>query len=236
LSDYYPTYYPLFAQLTGIACVVIGGGSVAERKASSLMEAGALVTLISPSCSPQVECWEQQGRVTLVRQGYCIGMRELADAMLVFAATDSREINESVRLEAESMGKLVTVADDTAGSNFIVPAVVRRGRLVIAISTGGASPSVAKRIKQELEQTFGTEYEDYLELLQELRMLIQSLVGDTAVRQHLFRLMLEWELMGFIKSGHMNAIWKQELFDQITKAPTLAGMEQVGLWIQGYSD
>ncbi|NHN30118.1 precorrin-2 dehydrogenase/sirohydrochlorin ferrochelatase family protein [Paenibacillus agricola] len=227
-------YYPLFANLTGKACAIVGGGAVAERKAASLLEAGALVTVISPACSAQMESWVQQGKLALVREGYRAGMSAVAQATLVFAATDSYEINESIRLEAESLGKLVTVADHTAGSGFIVPAVVRRGRLLIAVSTGGASPAVAKKIKQELEHTFGSEYEDYLDLLQELRLLIQSLVGNTVVRQHVFKLMLEWDLIGFIRLGHLKAAWKRELFDRVTQTPTLDGMVRIGLWIQGH--
>jgi precorrin-2 dehydrogenase/sirohydrochlorin ferrochelatase len=236
LKKEHVSHYPLLVNLTGKHCVVIGGGRVAERKVDSLLEAGALVTVISPFCSPQIEGWEQVGMLSVLREYYQSGMREVAEALLVFAATDDPHINESVRWEAESMGKLVTVADNAADSSFIVPAVVRRGKLLIAVSTGGASPAIAQKIKQELEHTYGSEYEIYLELVQELRLLVQSLVNDTAVRQQMFRVMLGWELMALIRSGYVGTTLKQHLFEQTVSDPTAAGMERIGVWIQGHID
>jgi precorrin-2 dehydrogenase/sirohydrochlorin ferrochelatase len=226
------SYYPLMADLTGKSCVIIGGGQVAERKAESLIDAGARVILVSPVCSPQIERWIQSGTVLVLRDYYRGGMQEIRDALLVFAATDSRAVNEAVCQEAKALGKLVSVADHTMGSSFIVPAVVRRGKLVIAISTGGASPAVAKKIRRELEQAFGQEYEVYLELLQELRLLIQSIVGDTVLRQAIFKSMLSWDLLAWIRSGRMDAAARQELIAHIQSDPSTAGMDLVGSWIQ----
>jgi precorrin-2 dehydrogenase/sirohydrochlorin ferrochelatase len=218
--------------ITGKPCVIVGGGTVAERKAESLLEAGAAVTVISPACTEQLQQWVRLGRITLVPQPYQTGMQELREAVLVFAATNQAEINAAVRLEAEGLGKLVTVADDSAGSSFIVPAVVRRGKLVLAVSTAGASPAVAKRVRQELEQAYGQEYEIYLELLQELRTLIQSQLESTAERQEMFRRMLEWELLAWIRSGGFTASAKKELISRIEANPTVDGMKQLDQWIR----
>lgn len=225
------TYYPLMLDVRDKPCLIIGGGAVAERKAEALMEAGAQVTVVSPVCTPQLEHWDQAGLITLVRDAYRPQLPQLMEALLVFAATDKPEINAAVRMEAESLGKLVNVADDAERSRFIVPATVRRGKLLISVSTAGASPAVARRVKQELEQVFGEEYEIYLDLLNDLRSLIQTILPDTYERQRWFRGMLEWELLPLIRSGKLPPDGRKQLMDMIKQAPTSAGMEQVGAWI-----
>jgi precorrin-2 dehydrogenase/sirohydrochlorin ferrochelatase len=228
-------YYPLMLDITEKPCLIVGGGMVAQRKAESLIEAGAVVTVVSPACTEQLEQWERSGRVSIIRNRFSTGMAVMREALLVFAATDQTEINTEVRLEAEALGKLVTVADDTQHSRFIVPAVVRRGKLLIAVSTAGASPAVAKRVKQELEISYGEEYETYLELLQQLRLLIKAKVKDTAERQDLFKAILEWNLLPWIKAGGFGALAKQELLLRIEAEPTLAGARQIDEWIRGFS-
>ncbi|NOU96000.1 bifunctional precorrin-2 dehydrogenase/sirohydrochlorin ferrochelatase [Paenibacillus sp. LMG 31456] len=229
------SYYPLMLDIIGKPCVIIGGGAVAQRKAESLIEAGARITLISPACTEQLEEWARVGHVTILKKQYQAGMPELREALLIFAATNQAEINAAVRLEAESMGKLVTVADDSERSGFIVPAVVRRGKLVISVSTAGASPAVAKRVRHELEKTYGEEYEVYLELLHELRVLIKEKVRDTVDRQVIYKSMLEWELLGWIRSGGFVSSTKRELMEHIAADPTLAGMKQLDKWIREHS-
>ncbi|MCR8629617.1 precorrin-2 dehydrogenase/sirohydrochlorin ferrochelatase family protein [Paenibacillus radicis (ex Xue et al. 2023)] len=226
------SYYPLMLDIIGKPCVIIGGGVVAQRKAESLIEAGATITLISPACTEQLEEWALGGHVSIIKKHFQTGMTELREALLIFAATDQAEINEAVRLEAEALGKLVTVADDSKRSGFIVPAVVRRGKLVISVSTTGASPAVAKRVRQELEKTYGEEYEVYLELLQELRSLIKLKVKDTIERQAIFKSMLEWDLLGWIRSGSFISSSKQALMQRIEAEPTLAGIKKLDKWIR----
>ncbi|WP_051620287.1 precorrin-2 dehydrogenase/sirohydrochlorin ferrochelatase family protein [Paenibacillus sp. UNC451MF] len=225
-------YYPLMLNAEDKPCVIIGGGTVAERKAEALIEAGAHVTVISPECSPQLERWGQDGTITIVYESYRFGLPQLNRAFLVFAATDKLEVNAAVRMEAESMGKLVNVADDSERSGFIVPATVRRGKLLISVSTAGASPAVARKVKQELELVFGQEYEEYLDLLQELRLLIQQVVSDTSERQDWFRRMLEWDLLPLIRLGRLLTDDRRELYQIIEGEPTSAGMERAKAWLQ----
>ncbi|WP_282941255.1 bifunctional precorrin-2 dehydrogenase/sirohydrochlorin ferrochelatase [Paenibacillus sp. RC67] len=225
-------FYPLMLNAKDKPCVIIGGGAVAERKAEALIEAGAQVTVISPSCTPQLERWGQEGIITLVHESYHAELPQLIRALLVFAATDKPEVNAAVRREAESLGKLVNVADDSERSGFIVPATVRRGKLLISVSTAGASPAVARKVKQELEQTFGEEYEVYLDLLHDLRFLIQSILTDTGERQRWFRSMLGWDLLPLIRSGRFPASGKKELMEIIKREPTSVGLERVQTWIQ----
>lgn len=192
-------YYPILLDLQNRSCVIVGGGRVAERKAASLLEAGARVKLIAPEITPRLEAWVKDGTVSLRRERYRAGLPELGEARLVFAATDRSEVNEQVKHEAEQLGKLFNSADDQNAGGFIVPAVVRRGRLTVAVSTSGASPALAAALKRKLEEVFPAAYEPYVELLNDLRMAVQELVPDTQTRQEMFRGMLAWPLLAVLE-------------------------------------
>ncbi|UQZ86728.1 Precorrin-2 dehydrogenase [Paenibacillus konkukensis] len=234
MSGKEPNYYPLMINIADKPCVIVGGGAVAERKAQALLEAGAAVTVVSPEATSRLRQWQQEGKLRLIAEPYRPLMSCIRSAYLIFAATDRPDVNKAVRLEAEQQGKLVNVADDAVRSGFIVPATVRRGKLLIAVSTAGASPAVAKKVKRELEQAFGEEYEQYLDLLQELRVLIQSVVPDTQRRQELFKRMLEWELLSWIRSGRFDERAKAELLERIGLEPTAQGMDAIGRTIREY--
>lgn len=160
--------YPI--SLVGLAerrAVVIGGGAVAARKAAGLLKAGARVTVISPEATPELRAWAEEGRILLLVRGYQPG--DLADAFLVIAATDDGAVNRAVWAEATRRGCLVNVVDDPAHSNFISPAVIRRDEITVAIQTGGASPALARRLRERLEAAIGPEYSVLARLLAELR-------------------------------------------------------------------
>jgi len=148
-------------------CLVIGGGSVAWRKIAALSEAGAAVIVIAPQVLPEIRAGIEGGGIEWLQRDYRPG--DLEGAFLVISATDDAGVNRSVWEEAEQRGCLVNVVDDPARSNFILPAVVRRGELSIAISTGGASPALARRLRESLEETYGPEYGELAEILAELR-------------------------------------------------------------------
>ncbi len=148
-------------------CVVIGGGAVAARKVAGLLTAHAAVTVISPQLVPELEQRAAAGEVQVVRRAYQPG--DLEGAALVIAATDDPAVNRAVWEEASRRGCLINVVDDPACSNFIVPAVVRRGEITVAVSTGGASPALARRLRERLAATIGPEYGILADLLAELR-------------------------------------------------------------------
>ncbi|OXM86877.1 precorrin-2 dehydrogenase/sirohydrochlorin ferrochelatase family protein [Paenibacillus rigui] len=224
-------YYPLLVDLWGKPCVIVGGGTVAERKAQGLLEAGGRITVISPVCSPQLQQWGLDRRLTLKHESYRAGMPELEEALLIFAATDQPQVNEAVRLEAQALGKLVNSTDHAEQSGFIVPAVVRRGKLLLTVSTSGASPAVARKVRQELEQVFGTEYELYLDLLHELRAEVQMKVGETKERQDIFRHMLGWRLLDWIRSGSFDDEARGMLVERVSARPSVTEMDAIGDWI-----
>ncbi|MDQ3377593.1 MAG: bifunctional precorrin-2 dehydrogenase/sirohydrochlorin ferrochelatase [Actinomycetota bacterium] len=143
--------------VSGRRCVVVGGGGVASRKARGLLESGARVVVVSPEVTPEIEDMD----VTVERRPYAPG--DLAGCTLAFAATDSREVNAAVVREAEEHGIPVNVADRPAEGDFALPSVLRRGGLQVAVSTGGASPTLARRIRDAMEPSFAAEWESVVE-------------------------------------------------------------------------
>lgn len=225
-------WYPVLLDLEDKPCLVVGGGRVAERKACTLMEAGASVTVVSPRLTPQLEAWAEQGLIRTQREEYTAGLPVLAQAFLVFAATGDAVVNAQVCAEAEALGKLVNSADDAEAGGFIVPATLRRGRLTLAVSTAGASPSLAAKVRRQLEDMFGEEYAPYLELMHELRMTVQTVVSDTSERQELFRAMLEWKLLPLFKSGRLPYDhFRSELLRRVAEDPTIDGICSIGDWL-----
>ena len=151
--------YPIFLNLDGKRCVVVGGGAVANRKARKLLQARAEVVAISPEVKPELESVATEVRRRPYREG------DLEGASLVFAATNRREVNAAVTREARGRGIPVNVADEPSEGDFALPSVLRRGQLQLAVSTGGASPTLARRVRYELESAFGSEWAGVVEAL-----------------------------------------------------------------------
>jgi precorrin-2 dehydrogenase / sirohydrochlorin ferrochelatase len=163
-SDTASVYYSAFLNLKKKKTVVVGGGKVAERKIRSLINTGAHITVISPDITKRIEKEKEKGRIRHISRQYRRG--DLKDSFLVIAATDSRVVNEKVSQDSPC---LVNVVDTPELCNFIVPSVINRGPLTIAISTGGISPALSRSIRQELEKIYGHEISDYLKLLKKIR-------------------------------------------------------------------
>ena len=161
------TEYPVNLILTGRRCLVVGGGSVAERKAESLLAAGADVTVISPELTAKLSAWAEQGRILCVARQYRSG--DAVGYLLVLCATDCAAVNEQAAREARQSGALVNVADTPELCDFTLPARLQRGNLSVAVSTGGQSPALARELRNELAGQLGPEYAEYLELAGRLR-------------------------------------------------------------------
>jgi len=147
--------------------VVIGGGYVAARKVEGLLTAGARVKVISPVLIPELQSLAVSGDVTYCQRTYQDG--DLEGAYLVIAATDETSVNRAVWAEASRRGCLVNVVDDPEHSTFILPAVLQRGEMSVAVSTGGGSPALSRRLRERLEEIIGAEYGTLTELMAELR-------------------------------------------------------------------
>jgi siroheme synthase-like protein len=161
------SYYPVFLNISGKRCVVVGGGQVALRKVRALLEHRANIEVISPDpCSELIELAED-GQIRVFRRHYQPG--DLRKAFTAIAATDNSDINLQVVKEARRNAVLVNVVDDAENSDFILPSYLRRGDVTVAISTAGRSPALARKIRTRLEKVFGDEYASLALLIDEVR-------------------------------------------------------------------
>jgi precorrin-2 dehydrogenase / sirohydrochlorin ferrochelatase len=167
--------YPIMLRLEGKRVVVIGGGRVAERKVTGLLGTGSLITVISPQATDKLKGLADSGLIEWLERSF--SKEDIKGAFLIFAATNDNVLNQSIRMAASEQ-QLVTIADDPEGSDFHVPSHIQRGRLSIAVSTGGASPTLARKIREQLEHQFDDQFEEYLEFLFSARQRILKEVKD----------------------------------------------------------
>lgn len=193
-------YYPLFADLRGRRCIVVGGGMVAQRKVATLLRFGAKVTVISPTATQRLRRYAQQGVIRYVPRRFkaC----DLEGAWLVYAATDDQSINERVHRTASRARVFTNVVDQPSLCSFIAPAIFRRDPLVIAISTGGASPALAKRLRRELARTIGSDYARMLRLLRDLRGIAKQRLPSSHDRKRYFDRLVQGQVFAFVRQGN----------------------------------
>ena len=197
-------YIPIFLDVTGRECVVVGGGEVAARKVEALLEAGAHVTVVSPRLSQPLDSLAARGLVSHIDRDYERG--DIRGCVLVYAATDDSKLHRELATEACALGIPVNVVDVPELCTFISPAVVNRGDLQIAISTGGASPAFAARLRRALENQFGTEYALTLEVLRAARRRLRAEEIDPADRTRRLRELADSALPDAIAVGDVAAI------------------------------
>jgi precorrin-2 dehydrogenase len=173
----------MFLKLTGRRCLVVGAGAVAESKIAGLLDAEATVCVVAPEATPQIQSWAAAGQIEwLARQWE---PDDLDDMFLVVAATDSPDLHKQIFAEAGRRGVLCNVVDVPELCDFYYPAVVQRGALQIAVSTGGQSPALAQRLRRELEEQFGPEYETWLQQLGKEREKLFAATMDPEERRRL---------------------------------------------------
>jgi len=165
-------YYPVFWDIKDKKCVVVGGGDVALRKIRRLRDCGAKVLVISPQLAPELIAMKAEEVIEHVFDQYDV--QYLEGAVLVIGATDDEKTNTAIARDARSRGILVNIVDDPQKCDFILPSVVERGDLTIAIGTGGKSPALARYLREELEIKYGTEYGILLNILGRLRPQIKN--------------------------------------------------------------
>lgn len=198
------TYYPVFLRVAGRSCIIIGGGAVAEQKVKSLLRAGALVTVISPTVTPRLAALAAAHEIEHRQRGYIRG--DLHGCVLAYAATDDEQLQRQLVADAQEAGVLVNVVDRPPLCDFITPAMVARGDLIVAISTGGASPALAKRIRQDLEERFGWEYEVALRLFRRLRDHLAAQLCSPAERRRIFSALANSSLLDYLRECQPHAV------------------------------
>lgn len=174
----YDRLYPIFLKLSGKACLVVGGGSIALQKAEAMINCGACITVISPDAVPELTALASSGQLALEQRPYSPG--EAAEYYLVIAATDQPDINQRVYDDAKSGGRIVNVVDVPELCDFYVPSILKRGRLQIAVSTAGAAPRIARRLRKKIDAQLPEAYEDLLEWLNCVRCEVKDLIPNSS--------------------------------------------------------
>lgn len=198
------TFYPVNLKISGRLCLVVGGGNVALRKIRSLLGCQARVTVISPVVGAEIRALAENDEITLHRRGYREG--DLAGAFLAFAATDNPEVQEHVAREAARRDILLNIVDDPDRCDFQVPAKVRRGELLLTVSTGGGSPALSKLIREQLEEQFSGEYGKVISLFARIRGVVVDGSGGSESNRKLFRELLESEIVDLTQRGEWRRV------------------------------
>jgi precorrin-2 dehydrogenase len=191
--------YPIVLRLRDRRVLVVGSGKVGARKAAGLVEAGAQVVVVSPRFAPAFARLVDTAALTLIERRYTV--EDLAGMALAVAATDDREVNAQICDDARRAGVLVSVADDPRASDFIVPAVVRRGDLLLAISTGGRSPALAGHLRRELDLLVPDDWEVLVRFLGVARAKVQTAVDTPTRRQELMKQLITVDILSTLRDG-----------------------------------
>ena len=197
------TYYPIFADLHGRRCLVVGGGVIAQRKVTALMSCGAHVDVISPTVTPQLATYARAGRIRYLPRAF--RPRDLARMWVVIAATDDHAVNRLVARAAQAHRVFANVVDTPQQCSFIAPAMFRRGPLSIAVSTGGASPTLAKRLRTELGRLGGPHYTQMLSLLISLRPAAHRQLPTFTDRKRYFDQLVSGRVFDLVRAGKRRA-------------------------------
>jgi precorrin-2 dehydrogenase/sirohydrochlorin ferrochelatase len=197
-------YYPVNLDIKNRKCLVVGGGDVGTRKVITLLECGACVTVVSIDASEKVLKLAESGRIKLKRRPYA--GEDLEGMFLVICATDNEKLNLQVSRDAEKLNMLCNIADRPEACNFILPALVKRGDLVIAVSTSGKSPAFAKKLRKDLEKQYGPEYAGFLRLMGAVRKRLLSESHEPEEHKHLFEKLICRDIVQLIKNNETGKI------------------------------
>lgn len=193
--------YPINLRMANKKCIVVGGGTVACRKVKSLLAAGAEVAVLSPELTVELKEMQQRNQFNYIARPYRKG--DLRGFFLVICATDDSAVNEAVAEEAEAAGILANVVDVPELGNFSVPAQVKRGDLLLTVSTGGKSPVLAKRLRQELAKLYGEEYGEYLNLLDKVRRELKQKLATPKEREFFWRETINEDILAMLRQGRI---------------------------------
>ena len=197
-------YYPIYLNITNKRCIVVGGGEVGERKAERLLECGAHVVVIGRALTPLLEKMKEEGRIDHIDADYDDAYLE--QASVVIGATNRDDVNKRISGDAGKRGILVNIVDDPARCDFILPSLVKRGDLVIAVSTGGRSPALAKKLREDMEASFGPEYETFLEIMGNLRKVAIAGGCSPEDNKKMFELLVKSDILRLIRENNREGI------------------------------
>jgi len=193
------SFYPVFVQLEGKKVVVVGGGNVAYRKVLALLECGAAIHLAGRALTPELKQMVENEEIHFLGREF--SEDSLENAFMIIAATDDKDLNHHISTCARKKGVLVNAVDQPPDCDFIVPSILKRGDLQIAISTSGKSPALARRIRKSLEVQFGEEYETFLAMMGRLRKEILSLGLPQKENSRIFQKIVDSDLLENFSDG-----------------------------------
>ncbi len=202
--------YPITLDLQGRPCLVVGGGVIAERKATGLLDAGARVSVVSPTLSPGLMSLATDGRLGWRPREYAAG--DTGGFFLVMVATDDRAVNAAVAAEARAAGVLVNCADDPERCDFILPALLRRGPVTVAVTTGGASPIMARLVRDELSALLPAEWGALTGLVADVRQALRQ--RGLSLDAERWRRALDEELHRLVAAGQSSEA-RQRLLERL---------------------
>ena len=193
-------YYPIFLKLEGQPCLVVGGGDVASRKIATLIEAGAIVSVVAPTVSAEISNWLESETISSYRPGD-YQPSDLEGQLLVIAATNMTSVNQQVFDQAEALGVLANIVDSPELCRFILPSIVDRSPLVVAISSGGTAPVLARMVRQKLETMLPFAYGDLARFAGSLRELVKSKLDSLDGRRKFWERLFEGPIANLVLSG-----------------------------------
>ena len=192
-----PDYYPVYLNLAEKRCVIIGGGVIAQGKIGGLLQAGCTITVISPDATPGIRQAAQRGDITWIQRVYQPG--DLEGAFIGVAATNVWHVNREIYEEAERLGVLLNVVDDPDLCSFIAPSVVKREPVTLAISTGGASPALARKLRESLAHSDALEWADLADVLAQARRIIKE--NRVAIDPERWQCCINRDLLKMVQDG-----------------------------------
>ena len=212
----YP-YYPIYLDIENRNVIIIGGGNVCARKAETMMKYGARVTVVSPEFTDEIEGWAREGCLALKRKQY--EEADLKNANLVIASTDVQAVNEQIAADCRARRIPVNVVDVTPLCEFIVPAIIEKGSVQIAISTGGRSPALARTLKEDLQRMIGPEYAEVNDVLGTLRDGAKAVLPTDVDRKAFFDGIVAAGILDMLRDGR-----RREAYETIARACEAAGV------------
>ena len=192
-------YYPIFIDIEDRNVVIIGGGNVCARKAETMMKYGARVTVVSPEFTDEIEQWAHDGALAIKRKPY--DASDLDGANIVIASTDDQRVNEQIAADCRARRNPVNVVDVTPLCEFIVPAIIEKGSVQIAVSTGGKSPALARTLKEDLQRAIGPEYTEVNDVLGTLRDGAKKVLPTDVDRKRFFDGIIASGVLEMLRDG-----------------------------------
>jgi precorrin-2 dehydrogenase/sirohydrochlorin ferrochelatase len=193
------SYYPVYLNLRGRRCVIVGGGTVSESKISRLLDSGADICVVSPDATPGIRQFVADGTVRWEQRKYRPG--DLEGAFIAIAATNVREVNRSIFEEAEERGVMLNAVDDPPNCSFIAPSIVRRGPVTLAISTGGVSPALARKLRESLQSSNDLAWADLSSVMAVARSHLREVGLLASIDPQRWQCCITPQLLAMVQDG-----------------------------------